>query len=163
MRIPLHAATSFALLTAIASSLPAQRRSAASFNGVWHQTEIRVQRPDSTYTRPPYVGTRIVYNGHFSQIFYAAPPQGVSGTRPTTAEEKAKRYDDVTTNAGHFEWTDSSFAVHFDYAKGPATIGTSSRSFYRLAGDSLWETTVARWSKDSTKLVRTTVKYVREP
>lgn len=162
MRIPLRVVTCFALLAAGVSPLSAQSRTVTSFNGVWHQAEIRVQRPDSSYMRPPFVGTRIIYNGHFSQIFYATPPRGVSGPRPVTAEDKAKRYDDVTTNAGHFEWTDSTFAVHFDFAKGPATIGTSVRSFYRLSSDSLWETTLAPWSKDSTKMVRTTVKYVRE-
>ena len=105
---------------------------------------------------------RIVYNGRFSQIFY--PATGQPTGRPATAEEKAARYDAVTTNAGHVDITDdSTWIVHFDFAKGPATIGTSVTAHYRIAGDTVWETTTAPWSRDSTKTVRTTAKYVRLP
>lgn len=160
MRIGRLVLACVAVLMAFTHAASAQRRNVASANGAWRQVEIRRRHPDSTVMVPPVSGIRIIYNGYFSQIFY--PTSLAQPARPLSADEKAARYDAVTTNAGHFEMTDdSTWAVHFDFAKVPATIGTTVIAHYRIAGDSLWETTTVPWTKDTTKTVRTTSKYVR--
>ena len=98
----------FVVLSLLTSGLLAQQPVSA-FNGVWHQAEVRVVRPDSTYMRPPNPqAVTILLDGHFSNFTIASGPTGVQqASRPTTVEEKAARYDVLTANAGTFEVHDS--------------------------------------------------------
>jgi len=148
----------------VVQPLSAQRRTLASFNGVWRHAGSRVERPDSVLNRPPMTGVSIIYNGHFSQVYISAPPSGAQqASRVGTAEEKAARYDLVSANAGSFKLIDDSTLIaNYEVAKSPATMGTSLTAHYRLVGDSLWQTTTSRWSRDTTKTVRTTNKYIRQ-
>jgi len=151
------------MLSASTLALSAQQ-GLSRFDGVWHQVEIRVVRPDSTVMRPPAQGMSIILNGHFIQLWVAPVPPGVQqASRPTTAEEKAARYDLLTANAGTFEVHDSTAISHFEHAKSPAVANTTGNPFvYRLVGDSLWNTVTSRWAKDTSKVVRTTTKFVRQ-
>jgi hypothetical protein len=140
------------------------QRAASTFNGIWREMEIRVERPDTAYTRPGWNGVSIILNGHFSQIWLPPGQPGVQqqGAALTTAEQKAARYDSITANAGVLEVKDdSTFAGHYEQAKNPAAIGRTFTVHYRLRGDTLWQIGTAPWSKDSSKTVRTTHKYVR--
>jgi hypothetical protein len=144
------------------SDLLAQQKVSA-FNGVWHRVEVRVVSPDSTYMRPPSTAVSILLDGHFSNFAIGSGPPGVQqAARPTTVEEKAARYDVLTANAGTFEVHDSTIAGRYEYAKNPATVGTTFSQYFRLVGDTLWNTTVTPWATDTTKRVRTTIKWVRQ-
>lgn len=107
----------------------------------------------------------MILNGHFSQIWLppAAPGVQQQAKALTTAEEKAARYDQLTANAGVFQVRDdSTFTGRYEHAKSPAAVGRTFTVRYRYAGDTLWQITTSRWAKDTTKMVRTTHKYVRE-
>ena len=151
------------VLSLFTSGLLAQQKVSA-FNGVWHHFGARVVSPDSTYMRPPNTqAVSILLDGHFSNFSIAAAPTGVQqASRPTTVEEKAARYDVLTANAGTFEVHDSTVTARYEYAKNPAAVGTTASQYYRLVGDTLWNTSVTPWAADTTKRVRTTTKWVRQ-
>jgi hypothetical protein len=153
----------FVVLSLLTSESIAQQPVSA-FNGVWHQFEVRVVRPDSTYMRPPNPqAVSILFDGHFSNFAIASGPTGVQqASRPTTVEEKAARYDVLTANEGTFTVRDSTVTARYDYAKNPAAVGTTFSQHYRLVGDTLWNTSVTPWATDTTKRVRTTIKWVRQ-
>jgi hypothetical protein len=144
------------------NSASAQKPNPAVLNGIWHQTAVHIERPDSTVDRPPSSGMTIIYNGHFTQVYVAPAARGVQqAARPTSAEEKAARYDLLTANGGRFEMTDSTFILHYEIAKTPAQATATVTVRYRLHGDTLWQFTAARWPQDTTKMVRTTYTWVR--
>lgn len=151
------------VLSLFASDLLAQQK-VSVFNGVWHQSGARVVSPDSTYMRPANAqAVAILLDGHFSNFAIGSAPSGVQqASRPTTAEEKAARYDVLTANVGTFTVHDSTVTGHYDNAKNPAVAGTTFSQYFRLVGDTLWNTTVTPWATDTTKRVRTTVKWVRQ-
>ena len=77
--------------------------------------ESRAVRPDSTVMRPPAQGVSIIPHGHFSQIWFPAAPYAVKqASAPSTAEEKAARYDRLTANAGTFVVHDSTSILHYE-------------------------------------------------
>jgi outer membrane lipoprotein-sorting protein len=165
MRTLATTAVSLVMMSASTLALSAQQ-GLSRFDGVWHQLEIRVVRPDSTVMRPPSQGVSIISNGHFVQVYVALAQQGVQQssrpTNPTTAEEKAARYDLLTANEGTFEVHDSTIVIHYGQGKSPATVGSTTTVPYRFRGDTLWQTVSSRWAKDTSKVVRTTFKFVRQ-
>ena len=93
----------------------------------------------------------------------AAPPRGVQqASAPSSAEEKAARYDLLTANAGTNEIGDTLITVHLLYAKNPAAVGMTLHGTYKVRGDSMWYTIVRPWAKDSTKTVRRTQLMIRQ-
>jgi len=68
----------------------------------------------------------------------------------------------LTANEGTFEVHDSTVVIHYELAKSPGTTGSTVTVPYRLRGDTLWQTVTSRWAKDTSKVVRTTLKYVRQ-
>jgi hypothetical protein len=163
MRALAAATVSLVMLSTSVVALSAQQPLSA-FDGVWRQVEVRIVRPDSTVMRPPSQGLSIILHGHFVQLWVAPAPSGVEqASRLTTAEEKAARYDRLTANEGTFEVHDSTAIAHYEQAKNPASVGNSGTPFYyRLVADTLWNTVLSRWAKDTSKIVRTTSKYVRQ-
>ena len=153
----------FVVLSLLTSESIAQQPVSA-FNGVWHQLEVRVVRPDSTYMRPANTqAVTILLDGHFSSLAISSGPTGVQqASRPTTVEEKAARYDVLTANVGTFTVRDSTVTGRYDLAKNPAVVGTTFSQYSRLVGDTLWNTSVTPWVTDTTKRVRTTIKWVRQ-
>jgi hypothetical protein len=150
-------------LVSLASLSAAQKPSKSVLNGVWHQAEGRVENPASSVNRAVSQGMTIIFDGHFTQVYVGPPARGVQqAARVSTAEEKAARYDDLTANGGTFDMTDTTFVLHYQVSKNPAQMASQPSIRYRLRGDSLWQTTVTRWTKDTTKTVRTTYKWVRE-
>jgi hypothetical protein len=149
------------MLAVFASVLHAQS-SASALNGAWQRVSIRTVRPDSTLTPTPAPGICVIIDGHYSQIYIGAPPAGVQqASRPTTAEEKAARYDILTANAGSFTVHDSTVSGQYDFAKSPTVMGTKADFYFRRKGDTLWTWTVTPFAADSTKRVRSTTTWVR--
>lgn len=110
------AATTVSLVMLSASPVVlAAQQGAWAFDGVWRMVESRAVRPDSTVMRPPAQGVSIILHGHFSQIWFPAAPYAVKqASAPSTAEEKAARYDRLTANAGTFELHDSTSILHYE-------------------------------------------------
>lgn len=149
------------LLSISAASLPAQQRP-SPIDGAWRHLRTEVVTPESTYQRPALQGMIILSGRHYSQIFVRPSPSGVQqASQPTTAEEKAARYDVLTANAGTFEVRDTVVTYRVEHAKTPRVVGTTRVASYRLKGDTLWSVFLDPWAKDSTKTVRTTITNVR--
>ena len=162
MRALAATTVSLVMLSASPVVLTAQK-SVSKFDGVWREVDFHVVRPDSTVTRPPRQGMRIILHGHFSQIWFPGAPYAVRGSSFSTPEEKAARYDRMVANAGTIEMHDSTFILHYEYAKDPGTAGTTADPFFvRVAGDTMWAMQTSRWAKDTTKFVHTTNRFVRE-
>ena len=158
------AATTLSLVMLSASPVVlAAQKEVTAFDGVWREVGRSIVRPDSAVTRPPRQGMGVILHGHFSQIWFPAAPYAVTGPSPSTPEAKAARFDEMIANAGTIERVhDSTYVLRYEYAKNPATAGTlSDPGYMRVAGDTLWLITTSPWSKDSSKVVRTTTKSVR--
>jgi len=162
MRLPRKCIGTLLLLVTAAAPVLAQAR-ASQFDGAWRQVRNEVVSPDSTYRLPLLSGMTVVSGRHFSQIYLNAPPAGVQqASRPTSDDEKARRYELLTANAGTFEVRDTLIVYHFLHAKSPSVVGTSVTRRFRVRGDTLWLVTLQPFSKDSTKTVRSTGTFVRE-
>jgi len=149
------------VLSISAASLPAQQR-LLPIEGAWRHLRSEIVTPESTYQRPALQGMIILSGRHYSQIFVIPSPSGVQqASQPTTAEEKAARYDALMANAGTFEVRDTVITYRVEHAKNPRIVGTTRVASYRLKGDTLWSVFLAPWAKDSTKTVRTTITNVR--
>jgi hypothetical protein len=162
MRIRTSFATSLLLAyVAVPSSLIAQKRT-PNFDGAWRWVRTEVASPDSSYQTPGWPGISIISGRHFAQFHENQKEAGVQqASQPTSAEQKAARYDNILARTGTFEVHDSSLVVHVSYAKSPAAAGTTFAVTWRLRGDTLWQWGVSKWQKDSRKSVRTTYVYAR--
>jgi hypothetical protein len=149
------------LLSTLPASLVAQRPS-SPLDGAWRHVRTEVVTPDSTFQRPVSQGM-IIYSGrHYAQVFVNPARSGVQqASQPTTAEEKAARYDVLSANAGTFELQDTLVTIRVEQAKNPRFAGTTRVGNYRIKGDTAWFVFVDPWAKDSTKTVRTTIVNVR--
>ena len=149
------------LLSTSGASLAAQRV-ATPLDGAWRHVRTEVVTPDSSHQRPALQGL-IVYSGrHYSQVWVNPRPSGVQqASQPTTAEEKAARYDVLSANAGTFELQDTLITIRVEQAKNPRVAGTTRVGTYRIKGDTAWFVFLDPWAKDSTKTVRTTIINVR--
>lgn len=146
---------------AVSSSLIAQKR-APNFDGTWRWVRTEIVAPDSAYQTPGWPGVAVSSGRHFAQ-FYVNPDAGVQqASQPSSAEEKAARYDNIIAREGTFEVRGSTLVIHFVRAKNPAIAGTTITATWRLRGDTLWQTGISKWPKDSTKSVRSTYVWVRE-
>ncbi|HMC54386.1 MAG TPA: lipocalin-like domain-containing protein [Gemmatimonadaceae bacterium] len=163
---PLTTATTTALLVALAAtSAHAQKKT--PLDGAWHQIASHVVAPDTTYNPAAALGLLIVSGTHYSQIYLRPVDGGVTQAAaeprtPSTAEEKAARYDALTANTGTFEVVDSVATLHLDFAKTPSAQGTTQKRTFRIRHDTLWLTGSRPWAKDSTKSVKTLLTFVRE-
>lgn len=105
----------------------------------------------------------IVSGRHFSQMHVNPSLAGVQqASQPTTAEQKAARYDAILARAGSFELRDTLLVGHILHSTDPTDVGTTVTARWRLQADTLWQTVVTKWAKDSTKTVRFTSVWVRE-
>jgi hypothetical protein len=156
----------FGCITALmlfVAPLASAQKGGSKLDGAWAIVRERVVAPDTTYEQPGPPGLRVVAGRYFSQTFVNTPRQGVQqAAAPSTAEEKAARYDLLTANAGTHEIHDTLITVHFRHAKNPAAVGMTLRGSYRIRGDTMWYTTVRPWDKDPTKTVRRTQVLVRQ-
>ena len=151
------------LLSTSAGSLASQQRS-SPLDGAWRHLRTEFVTPDSTYHRPAMPGLIIYAGRHYSQFWVQPARSGVQqASQPTTAEEKAARYDVLSANAGTVELRDSTITFRVEHAKNPRVAGTTLVGTYHLKGDTLRYVFVDPWQKDSTKTVRRTVTNVREP
>lgn len=150
------------LLVAIAAlPLPAQKHT-PSLDGAWRWIRTEVVSPDSSYRLPVPEGMAVI-SGHYGSQTWVRPP--AAGVQPlsqvNSAEEKVARFDMLTANAWTFELRDSVMVSRFLQSKNPATVGTTLSATFRVRGDSLSLTFQDPWSKDSTKVERRTLVYVR--
>ena len=149
------------LLSISAASVAAQQRS-SPLDGAWRHVRTEVVSPESTYQRPASQGIIILSGRHYSQIWVDPGQSGVQqASQPTTAQEKAARYDVLAANAGTFEVRDTLVTYRVEHAKNPRVVGTTRVARYRLKGDTLWSMFTDPWEKDRTKTVRTTITNVR--
>lgn len=152
-----------ALLLSMSTATLSAQGHAARLDGGWSATRVEVVSPDSTYLVPPRQGLLVISGRHFSQVWAAPEPAGVQqASQPTTAEQKAGRYDVLIANAGTLEVRDTLVTFTAAQAKNPRVVGTSAVRRYTLRADTLWLVTRQPWAKDSTKTVRTTVTLVRQ-
>jgi hypothetical protein len=104
----------------------------------------------------------VISGRHFSELFVAPAPSGVQqSASPSTAEQKAARWDALIAVSGTVEVRDSSITFRHVEDKDPSMRGVSDVRRYRLRGDTLWLMSTSPWQKDSTKVVRTTLSFVR--
>jgi hypothetical protein len=149
------------LLSMSAGPLTAQRQP-PSFDGAWRHAGTQIVAPDSSYERPQLQGMGVLSGRRFSQTWVIPRQSGVQqASQPTTADEKAARYDVLIANAGTFDVRDSAITFHYEQAKNPRVVGTKAIRRYRLRGDTLWLMGESPWQKDSTKVVRFTDTFVR--
>ena len=156
----LAAKTSCVVMLSVFASVLSAQSSVSALNGAWQRVSIRVVRPDSTLTTTPTPGIGILFNGHYSQIFAPSPTGVQQASRPTTAEEKAARYDLLTPNAGTYTVHDSTVNARYDFAKNPAIVGTTYQFYFRRKADTIWTWTVTPFAGDTTKRVRSTTIWV---
>jgi hypothetical protein len=160
----MRAAASFsvALLLSLATFQAGAQQRASRFDGAWRQVRVEVVSPDSSYVTPPWDGVGVISGRHFSEIWLTSPAGVRHPSVPTTAEQKAARYDALISQAGTFVANDSLLAFTYTHAKIPRRVGTTVSRRYRLRGDTLRLFISAPWQKDSTKTVRTTMTFVRQ-
>jgi hypothetical protein len=162
MRAPASFSLTALLLSLSTVQAVAQQR-ASRFDGAWRQVRFEVVSPDSSYVTPPWDGIGVISGRHFSEFWVTSAAQGVrQASVPTTAEQKAARYDGLVAMAGTFVANDTSMMFTYSHAKVPHHIGRTVSRRYRLRGDTLQLFISAPWQKDSTKTVRTTLTFVRE-
>jgi hypothetical protein len=143
-------------------SLTAQK-SKPNFDGAWRWVRSEIVSPDSSYQVVGWPGLTVVSGRHFSQFLINSASAGVQqASPPTSAEQKAARYDAILARDGTFEVRDTLFVIRFLHAKDPATVGTTLTVRWRRQADTLWQIVTSKWAKDSTKSVRTAVVWVRE-
>src|SRR5262249_14613693 len=101
-------------------------------NGVWRQADVKVVRPDSTFSRPPNPGFSALYNGDFYTLTLAAGTPGSQQVhRAATPEEKAARMDALSATAGTFDLRDSTCTARYDHSKNPNQVGQSASWFFK--------------------------------
>jgi hypothetical protein len=163
MRISTRYAAASLLLAsfAVPTSLTAQKR-APNIDGAWRWVRTDVASPDSTYRLAGWPGISIVSHGYFSQMHVNPNGAVQQASRPTTAEQKAARYDALLARAGTLELRDTLLVGHILHSTDPIAVGTTVTAGWRLRGDTLWQTSVEPWGKDSTKTVRSTYVFVRQ-
>ena len=158
---------SFIVCTAalvLASTAQAQKKN--PLDGAWREIKFHVVSPDSAYEMPVAAGMVVVSGKYFSQTWVRQAPgvqqASAEASRPlTTPEEKAARFDRLTSNAGTVDVTDSTLTFHLQTARMPSAEGTTTTRTYKLRHDTLWTTLVRPYSKDSSKTVTTHATYVR--
>lgn len=161
MRKRIGPAVIVGLLVLGAGSTAAQRR-APKVDGAWQRVGGVVVAPDSTYPVRPWSGMLVFSGKFFSQLWVVPEQEGArQQAYPTTVEEKVARFDAIIANAGIFTIHDSTATMTFQQAKNPSLVGRAANLGLRTSGDSLWLTSTAPWSKDSSRSVRTTVVYTR--
>jgi hypothetical protein len=168
MRRRALAAPAVAALAAVAAlvALPAPlaaQPATARLDGAWSIVrQVRVA-PDSTSRITPVSHLLLFAGGHYSQLRVAPPPGlAVLTAGPTTAEEKARRYDEFFANGGRYEVRDTLLTFHVTVAKGPGFAGNRVTNRFRVRGDSLWLVASQPWAADTTKRVVTTTTFVRQ-
>jgi len=152
------------VLLALAAAVPLAghaQTTRGTLDGAWQAVFVRVVSPDSTYTLPPGRGMVVFHAKFYSQLWETPVPGVQQQAVLSTAEEKAARYDQLAANVGTFEVKNDSLIQHYTMAKVPRNIGRTARFGFRLAGDTLWTSTDAPWAKDTTKVVRTNITFVR--
>jgi hypothetical protein len=149
------------ILSTSAASIAAQQR-VSRLDGAWRHVRTQIVAPDSAYERPPLQGMGVISGRRFSQTWVVPGRSGVQqASQPTTAGEKAARYDVLIANAGTLDIRDSVITFRYEQAKNPRIVGTNAIRRYRLRGDTLWLMGESPSQKDSTKLVRFTDTFVR--
>ena len=163
MRIPTRYVAAWLLLAlcVVPISLAAQKRS-PSLDGAWRWVRTDVVSPDSTYHLAGWPGLSIVSGGYFSQMHVNPAAAVQQSSQPTTAEQKAARFDALLARAGTLELRDTLLVAHIFQSTDPTAVGTTATAGWRLRGDTLWQTSVERWEKDSTKTVHFTYVFVRQ-
>jgi hypothetical protein len=162
-RMRVHSAALAATLVAVTSSqtLGAQ---ASKLEGAWKSLGGRVVAPDTAYDIPAFTGLAVIHGRYISQTWAIQPPNGVQQAGELKdADAKAARYDAMIANAATIDVHEKTFVFHFQQAKDPAVVGQSTSREYALHGDTLFSTDTFPWSKDKTKLVRTTLIFLRLP
>ena len=141
-------------------SLSAQRT--PPLDGAWSHAGTRIIAPDSTRPGPVLSGLAVISGRHFSEVFVIpGVVRGVRPTRLTTSAQKAARFDALVAISGTLEVRDSTVTFTHEHDKDPTMIGVRDARHFRLAGDTLWLTTVTPWQQDSTKRVRIVQTLVR--
>ena len=148
------------IISVVPEPVAAQR--ASSLDGAWVHVATRIVAPDTTIAGPVLSGLGVISGRHFSELFVVPAASGVqqSGS-PSTAEQKAARWDALIAVSGTVEVRDSSITFRHVEDKDPDMRGANDVRVYRLHGDTLWLTSTSPWQKDSTKLVRTTLTFLR--
>jgi hypothetical protein len=122
---------------------------------------VEVVSPESSYVTAPWDGIGVISGRHFSEL-WVTPAAGVrQASVPTTAEQKAARYDALITQAGTFVANDTVMTFKYTHTKVPHAAGRTVSRRYQLRGDTLRLFLSAPWQKDSTKTVRTTFTFAR--
>lgn len=161
MKARWHVMASMLLLVTIGTTTTAQDR--ATLDGAWIPVGTRMESPDSTYWTAPMTGFSVISGRHFMQLYVREARAGVQqASRPSTAEEKAARYDLLVANGGTLEMRGDTLLFRYEQAKLPTLVGTTAVRRYRLRNDTLWLTWTQPWQRDSSRTVRGTATFVRK-
>ncbi|MFL5613022.1 MAG: hypothetical protein ACJ796_05110 [Gemmatimonadaceae bacterium] len=135
---------------------------ASRLNGVWRHLTTEFSSPDTSYRRSAAKGLLVIHGKYYSRTFALdQKSDNGQGRNPVDARAKAARYDSMIANAGVLTLDGETLTQHVEEATDLAAVGSSTRLQYRLHGDTLFTTATEPWQKDSAKVARMSVSFVR--
>jgi len=158
-----HIAALAATLIVVSAS-HAMGAQASKLDGAWKSLSGHVVAPDTSYDIPMFTGLAVIHGHYLSQTWALTPPNGVQQAGELKdADAKAARYDAVIASAGTIDIRAKTFTVHIVQAQLPSNVGQSDSRDYTLRGDTLVIIETSPWEKDKSKMVRQTLRFIRQP
>jgi hypothetical protein len=131
-------------------------------DGVWRHLTTDFTSPDTSYHRSAARGLLVIHGSYYSRIFAFEPKTGPGRAHdPADAQAKAARYDALIANAGTLTVDAEVLTQHVEEGIHVDDAGDSTPWHYRLHGDTLFTTGTVPSPKDSTKVGRLSVNFVR--